>query len=135
MRKIRDKLSTGKLESTHMNKQMLKEFDRLEHAIGDGDPKTLRKAVDDLRGAMSVLSSANDTQVGGTHYKSKAIQPWDFIAINGIPYLEGCAIKYLCRWRDKGGIADLEKAKHYIDKVIELQAEKGVEFGSEHDPL
>lgn len=68
--------------------------------------------------------SVNEKQVGGSHYKSKAIQPWDFIAINGIPYLEGCAIKYLCRWREKGGIADLEKAKHYIDKVIELTKEK-----------
>ena len=68
--------------------------------------------------------STNDYQVGGEHYKKLAVQVRDFIAINGIPYLEGCAIKYLCRWRDKGGVKDLEKAKHYIDKIIELQAEK-----------
>ena len=47
-----------------MNKQMLKELDRLEHAICDGDPQRLRQAVDDLRDATKVLSSANETQVG-----------------------------------------------------------------------
>lgn len=68
--------------------------------------------------------SANETQVAGRHYKDKAIQPWDYIARNGIGYLEGCAIKYLTRWRDKGGVQDLLKARHYIDKLIELEAEK-----------
>lgn len=69
--------------------------------------------------------SANDTQVAGSHYKSKAVQPWDYIARNNIPYLEGCAIKYLSRWRDKGGVDDLRKAKHYIEKLIELEMENG----------
>ena len=66
------------------------------------------------------MTTANDKQCGGQHYKSQPIQPWDFIAGNGIPYLEGNAIKYLCRWREKGGLADLEKAKHYIEKLIEI---------------
>lgn len=69
------------------------------------------------------MTSANDKQVGGSHYKSRAIQPWDYIAGNNIPYLEGCAIKYLSRWRDKGGVADLEKAKHYIEKLIEMNSQ------------
>lgn len=68
-------------------------------------------------------SSANAEQVGGTHYRDQAVQPWDFIARNGIGYLEGCAIKYLSRWRQKGGVADLRKARHYIDKLIELETE------------
>lgn len=68
--------------------------------------------------------SANDTQVAGRHYKEKAIQPWDYIAANGIGYLDGCAIKYLSRWRDKGGVQDLLKARHYIDKLIELDAKQ-----------
>ena len=63
--------------------------------------------------------SANDTQVGGDHYQKK-IQTWDYIVQNEIPYLEGCAIKYLSRWRDKGGIEDLRKAAHYIQKLIEV---------------
>ena len=65
--------------------------------------------------------AANDVQHGGDHYKTKAIQPWDFIISNNIGFLEGNAIKYLCRWRDKGGIQDLEKARHYIDKLIEVE--------------
>ena len=68
--------------------------------------------------------AANDVQHGGDHYKTKAIQPWDFIISNNIGFLEGNAIKYLCRWRDKGGIQDLEKARHYIDKLIEVERAK-----------
>ena len=68
--------------------------------------------------------AANDVQHGGDHYKTKAVQPWDFIISNNIGFLEGNAIKYLCRWRDKGGIQDLEKARHYIDKLIEVEKAK-----------
>lgn len=67
---------------------------------------------------------ANDRQVAGDHYKSKAIQPWDYIASNNIGYLEGNVIKYVSRWRDKGGVADLEKARHYLDKLIELESKQ-----------
>lgn len=104
-----------------MNKQMLKELDRLEHAICDGDPQRLRQAADDLRDATKVLSSANETQVGGQHYKAKTIQPWDFIAANDLGYFEGNIVKYVSRWRDKGGLDDLRKARHYLDKLIELE--------------
>ena len=64
--------------------------------------------------------SANDEQVGGTHYKDKAIQPWDYIVANNLGYLEGNIIKYVSRWRDKGGVDDLLKARHYLDKLIEV---------------
>jgi hypothetical protein len=60
-------------------------------------------------------------QVGGTHYKKFRIEPAEFIHANNIPYLEGCAVKYLCRHRDKGGVTDLLKAKHYIDLIIQLE--------------
>ena len=60
-------------------------------------------------------------QEGGTHYKKFRIQPAEFIHANSIPYLEGCAVKYLCRHRDKGGVTDLLKAKHYIDLIIQLE--------------
>lgn len=65
---------------------------------------------------------ALNVQVGGSHYKDMAIQPVEFIHANGIPYLEGNVIKYLTRWRKKNGIADLEKARHYIDLLIELES-------------
>ena len=64
---------------------------------------------------------ALDVQVSGNHYKDLAIQPVEYIFANNIGYFEGNVIKYVSRWRDKGGIADLEKAKHYIDLLIELE--------------
>lgn len=62
---------------------------------------------------------ANDLQVGGTHYQ-KAIQPWDYIIANDLGYLEGNIVKYVSRWRDKGGVQDLRKAAHYLQKLIEV---------------
>jgi len=67
------------------------------------------------------LSTANETQIGGHHYKEKSIQPWDYIAANQLGYFEGNIIKYVTRWRDKGGTNDLLKARHYLDKLIELE--------------
>ena len=64
---------------------------------------------------------ALDRQVAGNNYKKFKIQPAEFCYVNDIPYLEATAIKYLCRWKDKGGIQDLEKAKHFIDLLIEFQ--------------
>lgn len=65
------------------------------------------------------MSKANEVQIAGTHYKDKAIQPWDYIVANGLGYLEGNVVKYVSRHRDKNGLADLQKARHYIDKLIE----------------
>jgi hypothetical protein len=65
--------------------------------------------------------SALDTQVQGDHYKKQKIQPVEYIYANGIGYFEGNVIKYVTRWRDKNGLADLEKAKHYIELLIELE--------------
>jgi len=67
--------------------------------------------------------SALDTQIGGTHYKKFAIEPIEFIHKNGIGFCEGNAIKYLVRWREKGGKQDLLKAKHYIDLLLEMEGE------------
>lgn len=65
--------------------------------------------------------NALDKQVGGNHYKKFKIQPAEFCHINQIPYLEATAIKYLCRWRDKGGFDDLDKAIHFIELLKELE--------------
>lgn len=68
--------------------------------------------------------SALTKQSGGSHYKDLAIQPVEYIHANGIGYMEGNVIKYVTRWKQKGGVADLEKAKHYIELLIELEANK-----------
>ena len=67
------------------------------------------------------MTSPLDVQVDGNHYKQMKIQPVEYIHANGIPYLEGNVIKYISRWRNKNGVADLEKAKHYIELLIELE--------------
>lgn len=71
-------------------------------------------------------TTAADTarQVGGDHYASKAIQPWDYIIANQLGYLEGNIVKYVSRWRDKGGVQDLHKARHYLDKLLEIEQAK-----------
>ncbi len=66
-------------------------------------------------------SSCSASQVGGTHYTRLAIQPWEYIFQNGLGYFEGSAIKYLSRWRNKGGIEDLRKARHFIEQLIEFE--------------
>lgn len=58
-------------------------------------------------------------QIGGNHYICFSIQPAEFINKNRLQFAEGNAIKYICRHAKKGGIQDLEKAKHYIDMIIE----------------
>lgn len=65
-----------------------------------------------------MASSANDRQVGGTHY-AMDYQHWDFVTDLKLPYLIGCATKYPTRWRGKNGLEDLRKAVHYIDKAEE----------------
>lgn len=66
-----------------------------------------------------------DKQVQGNHYKDLKIQPVEYIHANNIPYFEGNVIKYVTRWRSKNGVADLEKAKHYIELLIELENRNG----------
>ena len=69
---------------------------------------------------LGVAIRANEQQVGGAHYAVKAIQPWDYIIANDLGYLEGNVVKYVSRWKDKGGIEDLKKAQHYLQKLIEV---------------
>ena len=63
--------------------------------------------------------SAKDYQIGGSHYKNKGIQPIEYIMSNGLGFCEGNVIKYVSRWRDKNGLDDLLKAKHYLEFLIE----------------
>jgi len=64
---------------------------------------------------------ANDKQVGGSHYQTVPLQHWDVVAIFALDYYQGNISKYLFRWRDKGGLEDLKKARHYLDKYIEIE--------------
>ena len=65
-------------------------------------------------------------QVGGSHYKDKAIQPVEYIHANNMGFCAGNVVKYVTRYKDKGGIADLEKARHYLDILIQLESRSNV---------
>ena len=69
--------------------------------------------------------SANDRQEGGSHYLGFAIQPIDFIHKNGLGWCEGNVVKYVTRHKLKNGLEDLKKARHYLDKLIEEEEQKG----------
>ena len=66
-----------------------------------------------------MTSKVYNKQIGGSHYKDMVIQPSEFINKNKLQFAEGNAIKYICRHAHKGEVQDLEKAKHYIDMIIE----------------
>lgn len=66
--------------------------------------------------------TALDNQVGGSHYKNMAIQPIEYIYANNMPFIEASILKYISRWRNKNGIQDLMKAKHFIELLIELES-------------
>ena len=56
------------------------------------------------------------------HYANNEIEPIDYIIANKLTYCEGNVVKYITRWRGKGGLEDLKKAKQYIDFIIEKEA-------------
>ena len=60
------------------------------------------------------------------HYANNEIEPIDYIMANGLTYCEGNVVKYISRWRFKGGIQDLKKAKQYIDFIIDKEAQPKV---------
>ena len=68
--------------------------------------------------------NAMTKQVGGDHYSKLAIQPVEYINANHLTYLQGNVIKYVTRYKDKNGLQDLQKAKHYIEMLIELEEGK-----------
>jgi hypothetical protein len=71
-----------------------------------------------------VATSALNKQVGGSHYRDKGIQPIIYIHANNLGFCEGNVVKYVTRWRDKNGVADLKKAIHYLELLIELEGDK-----------
>lgn len=68
-------------------------------------------------------------QVGGAHYKSMRIQPLEFCVANKLGPCESAIVKYISRWREKGGYEDLRKIKHYVDLLIELDEKYPLKIG------
>ena len=69
--------------------------------------------------------NANEKQYGGDHYKKYGdLQPWDVVIAWKLGYLDGTALKYIARWKDKNGLEDLRKAIHFLEKLIETEEKK-----------
>ncbi len=69
--------------------------------------------------------SSLDEQIGGDHYQTYTIQPIEFLYKNNVPFIEGNIIKYVLRHKNKNGVEDLKKARHYVDMLIELEESNG----------
>ena len=79
---------------------------------------TYREVCDAVAAKNQTQRETQRTQVGGSHYKLP-IQPIEFIVKNNIPFREANIIKYVVRYKEKNGIEDLKKARHYLDMIIE----------------
>lgn len=90
--------------------------------ITDGEDDVQRKGeVGGDKNERRLSLPPKSTQVGGDHYSKMKIQPIDFITANGIGYMEGNIIKYVCRYKSKNGVEDLKKAQHYLQMLIEQE--------------
>lgn len=63
--------------------------------------------------------TSTDYQVAGSHYQGLKIQPIEYILANELGFCEGAIVKYISRWRQKGGVDDLRKIKQFCEFLIE----------------
>jgi len=83
------------------------------------------KSLDDVTPDEWSNSASRLRREGGAHYKHEQYETWDVIEDWGLGYFDGNAVKYLSRWHRKGTpIEDLRKARHYIDKLIQLELDR-----------
>jgi|APGre2960657404_1045060.scaffolds.fasta_scaffold13652_2 hypothetical protein len=91
-------------------------------------PQTLADLIRDrleIYNIMEADQKADDRQVGGTHYKDMAVQPWTVMEAlltheEFVGFLKGNVIKYAMRQGRKDS-DDAGKLKHYIQKLNEVQ--------------
>lgn len=74
--------------------------------------------------AQEAVSGANSRQVGGDHYKTGGEEHWDRVNRLQLDYFQGQITKYVERWKKKNGVEDLRKARHFLDKYIEIEERK-----------
>jgi len=77
-------------------------------------------SIDSLKstGFSPIKEDPLTVQVGGDHYSAQKIQPIEYIFQNNLGFCEGNVVKYVTRYKEKNGIQDLEKARHYLDLLI-----------------
>ena len=105
-----------------------------EWLLKSAKPKNMKEQAYNAASYIADEHEVNpmEIQVGGDHYKKCKIQPVEYIHANGLDFFQGNIVKYITRFRDKGGKADLEKIKHYCDMLIGLEypEKEAVDFES-----
>ena len=114
--------------SVYKNNKSL--FDGLEVAPVKVDQEGANRKVTTLNAQITPITQnapcakcvePSNTQIGGNHYQQLAIQPVEYIHKNNLSYNQGNVVKYITRYKDKNGLQDLQKAKHYIDLIIQFE--------------
>jgi hypothetical protein len=98
--------------------------DRYKKAPLFEDAEARRVRQESPQSPPGAPTAANERMVGGTHYQqltALGLQHWDLVALFHLDYYQGQISKYVFRWRLKGGLEDLHKARHYLDKYIEVE--------------
>ena len=86
--------------------------------LNDVEPREWDRLNEQSLRVKGGLCPPTDTQIGGNHYKNYKIQPIEYTLANSLNFCQGNVIKYITRYKDKNGVEDLKKAKHYIDILI-----------------
>jgi Protein of unknwon function (DUF3310) len=111
------------MSKTNEREYMSDGMTEMRNSINDAKPiewDNLRSNRAKIRGSRGAL----DVQIQGEHYKKLKIQPVEYAHANELPFIEGCIVKYATRWREKGGLKDIEKIKHFCDLLIQLESQK-----------
>ncbi len=112
-KEYKETLSNAKLEA---------EYRWFEAQIEAAELQQERAEMKSINETTTVELDALKKQIGGNHYVKLAIQPIDYIVVNNLGFLEGNVVKYITRWKEKGGIQDLDKIIHYVEMLKQFNA-------------
>lgn len=99
----------------------------IKHSLKTGESVTLKSGsvISHPSGDRAVEHPRHYLGDGGRY------EVWDFVRAHDLGFLEGNVVKYVTRWRRKGGLQDLKKAQEYLTKLIETA--EVIEFKAKQD--
>ena len=100
---------------THQSGPAVSRKRAVDELLADCDPDVLNDRAD------AEIHKPLSEQIGGDHYRQGSIQPIEYIHANDMDFFSGNVVKYITRWKYKNGLEDLNKAKHYIELLIEQE--------------
>ena len=85
----------------------------------DGENFYICPACKSYLSHLQITCTEEKNNINPDHYGSSGIDVIDFCQANNLDFMQGNVIKYVFRYKNKNGLEDLEKAKEYIDRMIE----------------